>query len=82
MKMTQVPVPEEKHEGSSGKKGCSADTWAAIASPVAALFSMILLFYQLHTDNPNLRIDLSGAALAAYFCFGSFERFRVALRKK
>ena len=46
------------------------DTWVAIASSIAAVVSMILLFYQLYTDNPNLQIKLAGAA---YIDFEEYE---------
>jgi len=46
--------------------------WAVIASSLAAVISMILLFYQIWTDNPQLDINLKGVAFAdceqdAYF---------------
>jgi hypothetical protein len=47
-----------------------ADTWAAIASSIAAVVSMFLLCYQLYTDNPNLQIHLVGAA---YVDFEEYE---------
>jgi hypothetical protein len=64
MKMGRKPRFQDKHDDSFGKRGFSAGTWAAIASSIAALFSMILLFYQLYTDNPKLMINFDGAAIA------------------
>lgn len=52
----------------------TSNTWAAIASSIAAVVSMILLFYQLYTDNPNLQLKLAGAA---YIDFEEYEELYI-----
>jgi hypothetical protein len=42
------------------------ETWAAVASSIAAIVSMLLLGYQLWSDNPKLDLRIKDAAFADY----------------